>query len=221
MGVSSSRLSVSQFAVLLILGNESQNLIWRHDALIVKVHRAVLRRLLQEVAIVHHGAAGVRHAPGAGVGAPVQSPHGGAVLQVKVGHRVESVASPFLPVEVPGTETHQDGLQDTGQPLRAHPFAGADQLSEGVDGLGPRGGVSGLLHLLPLLLREEVRAPAFLSVLAEEALEPGGEARDGWQAGELGHVRELALEDMRRQESRFNPWRETNVLRCVFWFPLL
>lgn len=189
-----------QFARLLELRHQPQNLLRRHYDLILQVQRAVLGRVVQEVTIVHHQATGVGDTPGAGVGQPVQSPHGGAVLQVEVGHWVESVASSLLSVEVPGAETHQEGLQDAGQFLGAQPFAAGDQPTEGVQGLGRRRGVCGLLHLLPLLLREEVGAPPFLSALAEESLEPRGEAWNRWQTGEPGHVRELALEEIRKKK---------------------
>jgi len=179
------------------LGHQPEHLLRRRDDLVLQVEGAVFRRVVQEVPIVHHDAAGVFHAPGAGVGVPVEPPHGGAVLKVEVGHRVESVAPPLLPVEVPGAQAHQDGLQGARQALGARPLAGGDQLAEGVGGRGSRGRAGGLLHLLPLLLREEVGASAFLLALAEQTLEPRGETRDRRQAGELGHVRELALEDMR------------------------
>lgn len=188
----------SQFAVLLKLGHQTQHLLRCCDDLILQVKSAVFRCLVQEVTIVHHDATRVRNASRAGVSVPVEPPHGGTVLQVEVSHRVESVASSLLPVEIPGAETHQGGLQDTGQPLRVRPLTGADQLTEGLGGRGSWGRVGGLFHLLPLLLREEIRAPTFLPVLAEQALEPGGEAWDWRQAGEHGHVRELALKDIKR-----------------------
>lgn len=59
--------SLSQFAVLLKLRHESQNLLGSRDDLILQVASAVLCRVVEEVAIVHHDAAGVGHAPGAGV----------------------------------------------------------------------------------------------------------------------------------------------------------
>lgn len=183
----------SQFAVLLKLGHEPQNLLRRRHHFILKVQGAVVSRLLQEVAIVHHDSTGVGHAPGAGVGAPVDPPHGGAVLQVEVGHGVESEAAALLPVEVPGAEAHQDGLQGAGQLLRARPLAAGDQLTQRVDGRRSWVGVDGPLHLAPLLLRQEVRSPAILPVLGQQALKPGREPRNGWKAGKLGHVRELAL----------------------------
>lgn len=43
---------------------------------------------------------------------------------------------------------------------------------------------------------------SFLPVLAEQALEPGAEAGDGRQAGELGHVRKLTLERTDRGQSQ-------------------
>lgn len=143
----------SQLAVLLKLRHEAQNLLRSRHRLILKVQDAVVGRLVQEVAVVHHDAAGVGHAPGAGVGAPVDPPHGGAVLQVEVGHWVEREASALLSIEVPGAEAHQDGLQGQAQLLGARPLSGGDKLPQRVDGRGSRVGVQGLRHLAPLLLR--------------------------------------------------------------------
>lgn len=196
----------SQFAVLLKLRHESQHLLRSRDDLILQVKSAVLRRVLQEITIVNHHAAGVGHAPRAGVGVPVDSPHGSAVLQVEVPDGVEGVATPLLPVEVPGAEAHQGRLQDPGQVLGMHPLAGAEQFAEGLGGGGPRRRVCGQFHLLPFLLREEVRVASFLPVLAELALQPGAEPWDRREAGELGHVRKLTLEGRkeRAQRSHFN-----------------
>lgn len=186
-------VSLSQFAVLLKLRYQSQNLLWSRDDFILQIKSAVFWCLVQKVTIVHHDAAGVCVASGAGVAEPVDPPHGGAILQVEVRNWVESVTSPLLPIEVPGAETHQSGLQNTGQPLGVHPLVGANQFTEGISSLASWCWVSSLFHLLPFLLWEKVRAASLLPVLAEQALEPGREARDRRQAGELDHVREFTL----------------------------
>lgn len=190
----------SQFAGLLKLGHEAEHLIWRCDDLILKVKRAVFRCLVQEVTIVHHDAAGVGHTPGAGVGTPVEPPHRSAILQVEVSHWIESIAAPLLPVQVPGAQTHQNRLQDSAQSLWTHPLVRAEELAKGVNGRGPRGRIGGMLYLLPLFLRQQIKCTALLPALAEQALKPSGEAWNGWQAGELGHVRELALEGRREAQ---------------------
>ncbi|TNN85041.1 hypothetical protein EYF80_004695 [Liparis tanakae] len=85
--VTKGRRRWRMFAALLKLGHQREHLLRRRDDLVLQVERAVLGRVAQEVPIVHHHAAGVLHAPGAGVGLPVEPPHGGAVLQRYQAHR--------------------------------------------------------------------------------------------------------------------------------------
>lgn len=148
---------------------------------------------MQEVAVVDHYAAGVGDAPRAGVRLPVQPPHGGAVLEMKVSHRVQGVAPSFLSVQVPGAKPHEHGFESADQALGTNPLTGADEPAQGLQSGGAGDGSRHVLHLHPLLLGEELRGTSFFLVLGQSSMKPHGEAGYGRQTGELGHVGKLAL----------------------------
>lgn len=121
-----------QLAVLLELVDQGQHLLGGSDLLGAQVQGAVGGCLLQEISVVHHHAAGGPDAAGAGVPHPVYPPEHRAVLQVEIGHRVEGVAAVLLPVQVPGTEPHQRGMQHLRQLFGPHPLVGVQEFLEGL-----------------------------------------------------------------------------------------
>lgn len=121
-----------EFAVLLKLGHQAEDLLGSFDALGAEVGGPVGGRVLQEVAVIDHEATRARDALEADVGHPVDAPHHGPVLQVEVGHGVQGVAPVLLPVQVPGAEPHQGCLERPDQLLRLDPVAAAENGLEGL-----------------------------------------------------------------------------------------
>lgn len=179
-----------EFAVLLELGHQAEDLLGGLDALAAEVGGAVGSRVLQEVAVVDHEAAGARDALEADVGQPVDAPEHGAVLQVEVRHGVERVAAVLLPVQVPGAQPHQRGLQRPRQPLRLRPLAAAQQRLQRLE----RGAARELGDLLTLAVRQQSAPPVLLGFGLKQPQEPLGEAGDGRQAGEGAQLGELLLQ---------------------------
>lgn len=173
-GVSALGKGTLEFAVLLKLGYQAEDLLGSLDVLGAEVGGAVGGRLVQEVAVIDHEAARAGDAPEADVCHPVDAPHHGAILQVEVGHGVQGVAPVLLSVQVPGAEPHQGGLQRPDQPLGLHPLAAAQ---EGLESL-VNGAPCDLRDFLTLGIGEQFAPPVLLGFRLQEPQEPFGESGD-------------------------------------------